>query len=96
MIQHGGDFEAEKILSTGIRKFQDEKLLYLYGKVKADDAVKQLAFVEGLENKFTGNVTWLLTVGRLSLNKKLWGKAKSYLEQALELKPSSEIYQEFI
>ncbi|MCP3673182.1 MAG: hypothetical protein GY829_01735 [Gammaproteobacteria bacterium] len=94
LIENGGDFEAEKILNTGIRKYQDEKLLYLYGKVKAEDAVKQLAFVEGLGKKFTGNVTWLLSAGRLSLNKKLWGKAKAYLEQAIELKPSSEIYQE--
>jgi len=94
LIQHGGHLEAEKILSTNIRKLKDEKLLYLYGKVVADDPVKQLAFIEGIGKKFAGNAIWLLTAGRLCLNKQLWGKARTYLEQSLELKPTSETYQE--
>lgn len=94
LISHGAHLEAEKILRKSISKLGDENLLYLYGKVMADDPGKQLAFVEGLSKKFTGNSTWLLTLGRISLNKQLWGKARAYLEQALSLQASPEIYQE--
>lgn len=93
LIQHGAHLEAEKILRTNISKLADERLLYLYGKVLADDPGKQLAFVEGLSKKFAGNAVWLLTLGRLCFNKKLWGKAKSYFQQSLELVASPETYQ---
>ena len=94
LIHYGAHLEAEKILSKGIRKLEDERLLYLYGKVLADDPGKQLAFVEGLSKKFADNAVWLLTLGRICLHKKLWGKARTYLEQSLELKSSPETYHE--
>jgi len=94
LIQYEGHLEAESILRSNIRKLQDEKLLYLYGKVVIDESNKQLSFIEGNSKKFVGNATWFLTAGRLCLNQQLWGKAKTYLEQALELKPSPETYQE--
>jgi len=94
LIQHGAHLEAEKILRTGINKLGDERLLYLYGKVLADDPGKQLIFIEGLSKKFTGNSIWLLTLGRICLNKKLWGKAKAYFEQSLQLATRPETYQE--
>jgi len=94
LIQHGAHLEAEKILRTNISKQGNERLLYLYGKVLADDPGKQLTFIEGLSKKFSGNSVWLLTLGRICLNKKLWGKAKAYFEQSLALVASPETYQE--
>jgi len=94
LINHGAHLEAEKLLRTNISKRGDEELLYLYGKVKSDDPSRQLAFVEGLHKKFTGSSIWLLTLGRLSLANQLWGKAKSYLLQSIELMPRPESYQE--
>ncbi|MCP4412953.1 MAG: heme biosynthesis protein HemY [Gammaproteobacteria bacterium] len=94
LIQHEGFLEAEKILRTHIKKQQDVKLLNLYGKFVADDPGRQLSFIEGIGKKFVGNADWLLTAGRLCLNKKLWGKARTYLEQSLALKPAPETYQE--
>ncbi|RLA04900.1 MAG: heme biosynthesis protein HemY [Gammaproteobacteria bacterium] len=94
LLHHGAHLEVEKILRTNISKLGDENLLYLYGKVHADDPGKQLAFAEGLNKKFSGNAIWLLTLGRICLNNTLWGKAKNYLEQSLALVPSPETYLE--
>ncbi len=94
LIQYNGHLEAEKMLRNNIRKLHDKRLLYLYGKVIVEDSGKQLSFIEGMSKKFVGNATWMLTAGRLSLNQQLWGKAKTYLEQSLELKPTPETFQE--
>lgn len=94
LLQHGAHLEAEKVLNVNIRKLKDERLLYLYGKVVTENLDKQLSFVEGLNKSFTGNAIWLLTLGRICRHKSLWGKAKSYFEQSLALKPSAETYQE--
>lgn len=93
LVTYGAHLEAEKLLRNSIAKIKDERLLALYGKVKADDPSKQLIFIEGLHKSFTGSSVWLLTVGRLSINNELWGKAKTYLEQSIALKPRSETYQ---
>ncbi len=94
LIQHEGFLEAEQMLRTHIKKQQNVKLLNLYGKFVADDPGRQLSFIEGIGKRFVGNADWLLTAGRLCLNKKLWGKARTYLEQSLTLKPAPETYQE--
>ena len=94
LIKHGAHLEAEKLLSTQIKKIDDNRLLYLYGKVSLDDSGKQLAFAESLSKKYEGNSIWLLTLGRLCLNKELWGKARHYLEQSLELNKHPETFQE--
>ncbi|MFT5451464.1 MAG: HemY protein [Enterobacterales bacterium] len=93
LINYGADLEAEKLLRNNIGKLKNERLLSLYGTVRADDPSKQLIFVEGLHKTFSGSSIWLLTLGRLSINNELWGKAKTYLEQSIALKPRPEAYQ---
>ena len=93
LITYGAHLEAEKLLRKGIGKLKDERLLSLYGKVRADDPSKQFIFVEGLQKNFVGSSIWLLTAGRLCINNELWGKAKTYLEQSIALMPRSETYQ---
>jgi HemY protein len=93
LISYGAHLEAEKLLRNNIGKLKDERLLSLYGTVKADNPSKQLIFVEGLHKSFTDSSIWLLTLGRLSINNELWGKAKTYLEQSIALKPKPEAYQ---
>ena len=94
LIRHGSHLEAEKMLNTNIRKLQDEKSLYLYGKVLLDDPIKQLAFVESLHKTFPDNAIYNLTLGRICLSNKLWGKARTALEESLALNPAAETYQE--
>jgi HemY protein len=93
LINYGAHLEAEKLLKNNISKLKDETLLSLYGTVKADDPSKQLIFVEGLHKSFSGSSIWLFTLGKLSINNELWGKAKTYLEQSIALKSRPEAYQ---
>ncbi len=59
-----------------------------------DDPIKQLAFVESLHKTFPDNAIYNLTLGRICLSNKLWGKARTALEESLALNPAAETYQE--
>ena len=65
----------------------------LYGCLELDDLTPQLKLVEKLGDKFSHSYVWLFTAGKLALRCKIWGQAKKYLEQAVQLKSSSEARQ---
>jgi HemY protein len=94
LIKHNDHLAAEKIISKKLKQTPSDELIYLYGFVEFDKKEQQLAFVEGLEKHFSGNATWLLTLGRLCLQQELWGKARTYLEQSLALSKRAETYQQ--
>lgn len=84
--------EAESVLRNCLKKFFHEKLINLYGQIKADD--KQLDFAESLLKKYPHSAELYLCLGRLSLDNHLWGKAKSYFEKSISLAASPEAYEE--
>ncbi len=71
-----------------------ERLVYLYGLVRARDAASQLAQAEKWLRRYGENAVLLLTLGRLCVQHQLWGKARSYLEASLALEPRAETYRE--
>jgi len=93
LVEFGEMDEAESLLRNLIKKQADAKILALYGQVKSNQLTKQLSFLEGWQNSHLDAPREVfLTLGKIAFNAKLWGKARHYLEQALQLKPSAEAY----
>ena len=91
LVENKATLEADKLIRQHLSRQASERYLLLYGKLQAEDASKQLAFVEKLAPQYDHSFAWYLTAGRLCLRQQLWGKAKSYLEQCREIKESQEV-----
>jgi HemY protein len=85
--------DCEPLIHKALKKQWDIALLGLYGLIEGKDIVKQLKFAEGFLPNHAREPVLLLTLGRLSVKNKLWGKAKTYLEESIEINPLPEAYQ---
>jgi HemY protein len=66
----------------------------LYGHIEVNEPSHQLAMAEGWLKQHPEDALLLLTLARLALKNKLWGKARSYLEASIAVAPSPESYQQ--
>lgn len=87
------DSAAEPVLREAIRRQRDERLLDLYGRLHGENLGMQLAQLEDWLKEQPRNPVLLQAAGRLAILNRLWGKARSYLETALEIQPTVEGYQ---
>lgn len=85
--------KAEKELVASLKREWRGPLVRLYGLVDGPDGTKQLKRAEGWLAKYGEDPDLLLAAARLCLRNELWGKARSYLETVLSLRPSPEAYQ---
>ncbi len=85
--------KAEKDLVAALKAEWRGSLARLYGMVEGPDVTKQLKRAEGWLAKHGEDPDLLLAAARLCLRNELWGKARSYLETVLSLRPSPEAYQ---
>ncbi|QKZ02506.1 heme biosynthesis HemY N-terminal domain-containing protein [Pseudomonas eucalypticola] len=88
--QLGAQVEAESTLRTALKRGYDSHLARLYGLVVGSDPGKQLQVAEGWLKEHADDSSLLLTLGRLSLQNSLWGKARDYLENSLRLQRNPE------
>ena len=86
--------QVEALLRDTLTRNWSDQVVELYGRVLADDGAKQLATAEGWLKDHAKNPSLLLTLGRLSLRNKLWGKARSYLEASIGIEPMVDAYRE--
>jgi HemY protein len=86
--------EAETLLRDGIKRGWDDQLVELYGRVRTDNPEAQLVSAEAWLRDRPEDPSLLLTLGRLSLQNQLWGKARSYLESSLKRRPMAQTYGE--
>jgi len=85
---------AEEAIEDALKRDWDASLLRLYGLIGRVHPELALKRAEKWLPKHAGQANLLLTLGRLSLQNQLWGKAKSYLEQSIEIQASAEAYAE--
>jgi HemY protein len=85
--------KAEKDLAAALKADWRAPLVRLYGLVEGPDASKQLKRAENWLTDHSDDPDLLLTSARLCLRVELWGKARSYLETVLALRPTPEAYQ---
>ena len=86
--------EAAALIVTTLKKEWDADLVTLYGNLQVGDALGQLANIEQWLSRYGEKPELLTTAGRVCLRNKLWGKARSYLEVALQVQPTPMVYLE--
>ena len=86
---------AEKELGSALKANWRAPLVRLFGLVQATDTTKQLKRAEGWLKNHGEDTDLLLAAARLCLRNELWGKARSYLETVLSMRPTPEAYQEY-
>jgi len=91
----GANEAAEKGIRGVLRRQWLIPLVTLFGQIDGRNPQKQLKQAEDWLSNHPDEPELLLTVARLCLKNELWGKARSYLETALSLKPSPEAYQDY-
>lgn len=90
LLRLGAPQEAEKVLRQALKEDYDERLMLLYGQARGSDLARQLQTAEAWLKKRADDPVLLLTLGRLCLADKLWGKAREYLEASLGRQRSPE------
>jgi HemY protein len=94
LVELGAGASVAGLLSEFLNKQWDPELVRLYGRIKADDAASRLSIAEGWLKSHGQDPELLLTLARLCLQAKLWGKARSYLEESIAILPKVAAYQE--
>lgn len=95
MIRNGMHSRAEKDLAAAIKSEWRGPLVRLFGLVEGADASKQLRTAENWLGTRGEDPDLLLAAARLCLRIELWGKARSYLESVIVLRPTPEAYHEY-
>ena len=95
LMRVGSHEKAEKELAAALRSDWQGPLICLFGQVQGADASKQLKRAEGWLKDHGEDPDLLLAAARLCLRNELWGKARSYLESVISLRPSPEAYHEY-
>ncbi len=86
---------AEKDIASELKRSWRAPLVRLYGIVEGKDATRQLKTAEGWLKDHGEDPDLLLSAARLCLRIELWGKARSYLETVIAIRPSPDAYQEY-
>ena len=95
LMRVGENDRAEKELAAAIKSNWRGPLVRLFGLVESSDTTKQLKRAEGWLKNHEDDPDLLLAAARLCLRNELWGKARSYLETVISLRPTPEAYQEY-
>ena len=93
LARAGEPERAEREIATALKREWQPALVSIYGKIDAGDAAKQLKKAERWLKDHAEDPDLLLAAARLCLRNELWGKARSYLESALAVRPTPEAYQ---
>lgn len=86
---------AEKELANALKSNWRGPLARLFGLVEATDTTRQLKRAEGWLKNHGEDPDLLLAAARLCLRNELWGKARSYLETVISMRPTPEAYREY-
>lgn len=93
LMRSGQHDKAEKDIALALKREWRGPLVRLYGLIESFDAAKQLKRAEGWLKLHPDDIDLLVTAARLCLRNELWGKARSYLETVIAIRPSPEAYQ---
>jgi len=85
--------DCEPLIHKALKNQWDLALVDLYGQVEGKEKEKQLKFAESFLSSHARNSVLLLTLGRLSARNKLWGKARTYLEESIEINSLPETFR---
>jgi HemY protein len=87
--------KAEKDIAAELKRGWHAPLVRLFGRVEGKDATRQLKKAESWLADHGEDPDLLLSAARLCLRLELWGKARSYLETVIAIRPTPDAYQEY-
>lgn len=93
LIALGHQVDAERSIRAALHRHWDQKLVDLYGRVEGENPGVQMSVTEDWLRDHQQDAVLLQAMGRIALRNQLWGKARSYLEQAISIQPTVEGYQ---
>ena len=89
-----GDHSAlEKLLRRSLKHAWDDALVEIYGTLETARPAAHLAHAEAWLTRRGDDPVLLLAAARLCMQNQLWGKARSYLETSLGLRPDATAYR---
>lgn len=94
-LRVGAADQAEPVLRRALKSSWEPALVAAYGQLETSDPASQLATAEKWLNERPEDAELLLACGRLCLRNELWGKARSYLETSLAIRPRAETWRIF-
>lgn len=94
-LRVGAADQAEPVLRKALKASWAPELVAAYGRLETSDPSAQLTQAEKWLNERPEDAVLLLACGRLCLKNQLWGKARSYLETSLAIRPDPETWQIF-
>jgi HemY protein len=92
-LRLGAADQAEPVVRRALKSTWIPSLVAAYGRLDTSNPSAQLATAEKWLNERPEDSVLLLTCGRLCLRAQLWGKARSYLETSLAIRPHPETWQ---
>lgn len=86
--------ESAQIIESTLSKVWHDQLIELYGTEDLGNYQAQLLIAEGWLQERPNNDALLLTLGRLAMRNREWGKAREYFEASCQLRPDIQVYGE--
>ena len=80
-------------VESALRREWSPLLVETYGTLAGDDIEARLRRAEGWLDAHPNDASLLLTLGRMCVRLKLWGKARQHLERSLALTPSMAAWE---
>lgn len=92
LITAGAADDAEPEIRRALRERWDAGLVNIYGELPVADTAAQLKHIESWLADHSEDPVLLLAAGRACIRHQLWGKARSYLETSIAIRPAPESY----
>ena len=90
LVNKHDEDQAEALLRHSLQKQFNEQLIVLYGKIQG--VKSKLSFAESLIKANPHSPGLYLCLGYMSQTNQLWGKAQTYFEESIKLRPTAEAY----
>ncbi len=94
LMQNNAGDEAVNLVARALSQRWSEGLVHLFGLLPGNDPERQLAIADAWTREHGRDPILQLSLGRLSLRNRQWGKARIYLETSVSLLPRAETYKE--
>lgn len=88
LLDLGDKEQAAKTIEHALKKCWDADLIRQYGAIDYDSHSRQLLVAEGWLKSRPADAELLLTLARLCMRGRLWGKAREYYEASIKIKPT--------
>lgn len=80
--------EAQRVIEDALAEHWDATLVLAYADCRGGDVLGRIAHAEKWLHQHPRDEALLLTLGRLCREQQLWGKARSFLETSIAVRPT--------